>query len=152
MATFEINKENVLATLQKRAVLELNVPTMGVTVTHVSQPLMKEDGSEYRIINLAAMTKRQAQFAIKAFREGNYEQALNGAEDFGRTSLSFQINEGQPCPLKGDVVDVRLGLVKSKRLGQDIEAIVALGIPPKQNAKTIDFASLVEEPVDMDNE
>jgi hypothetical protein len=55
------------------------------------------------------------------------------------------------------VVDVRLGLVKSKRLGIDIEAVVALGIPPKQQAKTINFAALVEESVveeavDMDNE
>jgi hypothetical protein len=153
MNKFEFTKENAAAVLRSRKVVSVGPQFTGIKVNHVSDAMMDSQGQEYHIVNLAAVTKRQAQFAVKAYNDGDYEAALNGDKTFGRTSLSCRVYpERQPLPMKGDVVNIRLEEVWSENQGANIEVVAALSIPAPIVAKGISLQ--VEETVneDMDNE
>jgi hypothetical protein len=130
MSTFQITKENTAATLTKRAVLTAGISATGVRVIHVSaDSLLDATGREYHIVNLAACTKRQAAFAIAAFKAGNYAEALNGNSEFGRTSLSARVYpDAAQLPVVGNVCNVRTEMRFSEKVGTDIEVIAAISV------------------------
>jgi hypothetical protein len=153
MSTFQITKENTAATLTKRAVLTAGISATGVRVIHVSaDSLLDGNGREYHIVNLAACTKRQAAFAIAAFKAGNYAEALNGNSEFGRTSLSARVYpDAAQLPVVGDVCNVRTEMRFSEKVGTDIEVIAAISVakpvvPPMMKLQ------MEEEPVEKDIE
>jgi len=130
MSTFQITKENTAATLTKRAVLTAGIAATGVRVIHVSaDSLLDKKDREYHIVNLAACTKRQAAFAIAAYKAGNYAEALNGNSEFGRTSLSARVYpDNAVLPVVGDVCNVRLETRFSEEKQTDIEVIAAISV------------------------
>lgn len=129
MSTFQITKETTAATLTKRAVIATGVSTTGVRVIHVSKDSLVDATGEYHIVNLAAMTRRQAEFARSAYQAGNYEEALNGNGEFGRTSLSARVYPAKAnLPVVGDVCNIRTEMRFSEKLQTNIEVIAAISV------------------------
>ncbi len=130
------NRKEAVATLRKRVVLKPNTAARGIKVIDVSDLLTNDDGDKYRIVNLAALTERQAAFAVKAFNNGEYEKALNGDASFGPTTLSIHVLDGQESPAVGDTILVRLGEAGSKALGTTNETIVEWSFPKLETPTT----------------
>ena len=113
-----------------------------VKVTSAS-PFTREDGTQTTIVNFAAMTQFHAQKAIKAYKEGNYEDAVNG------TSITASQLNGQYVPSKGETVDIMVEDFVNK---DNINILVVSSIIPIKAVTAKKFSlsleeELVEEPL-----
>jgi hypothetical protein len=149
----EFTKENALAILKNRVELpSVGQTYKGVRVIHVSdvmEGVSAKGDYQYAIINFAAMTTRQAEFAAEQFAAGNYEAAVNGTKEFGRTLLSANklIVDGdiEGLPAKGDICNVRLANIKN-RAGMTVTVVDAFSVAPVVMAKRSRFADGVVMP------
>lgn len=132
----EITKEVALNILNSRSLItEAGKYTVKCTSVNA---YTREDGFQSTIVNFNAMTNYHATLAKKAFKEADYEAAINN------TSITASQLNGMFVPQKGETVDVEVGTITNK---DGIDILVVTSIIPRKAVAAKKF-SLVEEEVD----
>lgn len=134
----EITKDVALNILNSRTLVN-EADKFRVKVTSVN-PFTREDGTQTTIVNFAAMTPFHVQKATKAYKEGRYDEAVNG------TSLTASQLNGMYVPSKGETVDIMVEDFVNK---DGINILVVSSILPIKAKTAKKFSlSLVEEAVE----
>ena len=134
----EITKEVALNILQSRSVVS-EPGKYTVKVTSVN-PFTRdnEDGSQTNthIVNFNCMTQFQASQATKAFKEADYESAINS------TSMTASQLSGQYVPSKGETVDIEVRTHLNK---DGVEILVVDSIIARKAVTSKKFSLVLEE-------
>jgi hypothetical protein len=143
MSSFEFSKENAISILRTRLVLNLGIKYEGVVVNFVSKVHMDENYEEFQLVYLRASTKRQAEFAMQAYNEGNYEKALNGNEEFGSTILVYRMFPNRhKVPIRGDLVNIRMQERWCENLKRNVEFVEFFSVQAPVVPKGINLTGL----------
>lgn len=97
----EVTKETALNILNSRSLIsEAGKYTAKCTSVN---PYTRDSGQQTYIVNFNCMTNYHANIAKKAFKAGDYDEAINN------TSLTASQLEGMYVPVKGETVDIEVG-------------------------------------------
>lgn len=130
----EITRENALSILQSRSVItEAGKYTVKCTNT---TPYTRGGGQQTTIVNFAAMTNYHADLAKKAFKAGDYDEAINS------TSITASQLQGQYVPSKGETVDIEVGEHVNKN-GDTI--LVVTSIVARKAVQAKKFSMVLDE-------
>jgi len=130
----EITKDVALNILQSRSVVA-EPGKYTVKVTSVN-PFSREDGTNTHIVNFNCMTQFQASQATKAYKEGDYEGAINS------TSMTASQLSGRYVPTKGETVDIEVRTHLNK---DGVEILVVDSIIARKAVASKKFSLVLEE-------
>lgn len=138
-----MDKSNAKQILESRSVISKTGKfTLRVTNVTYGHQRLNKDGSTTTvdIVNFNAMTAFQAQQAVEAFKQGEYEEAT-------RRSLSTSLLNGMYVPTKGEIVDVEIEEIYSDKAEANI--LVVQSVIKRQAESTSKFSlDALEEEVE----